>query len=104
MKFEPIPNDPESGLIAQNMADIRDAKWNLTTAGDYGTFALSAFKNDGSNYQEVVAVQCSTRINGTDELETVRLLISPEDAVGLAKVLMHTGVWLLKSQMERGMR
>lgn len=93
MDLRPIPGDASAANVA-SMLDVRDAEWLLTAPGDYETGAVETMKDDGTNWQRLVALEWPTRVNNSDELRTVRLLISPEDAIGLAEVLAHTAVWL----------
>lgn len=89
-----LPDDPD-GEMVMKMFDVRSDDWILTSGGDYQTGACEAMRNDGSGYQQVVALEWPGRRNHSDEKITVRLFISPEDALGLAVVLAHTATWML---------
>lgn len=71
-----------------------DQSWLLGTAGDYEAFAVESMTRDGRNWQRAIALRWPARINKTDERVLLRLIISPEDAEGLAEVLTHTATWL----------
>ena len=88
----PIPEDP-SAAIAQGMIDV-DQSWLLSAPGEYDSFAVEAMTSDGGSYQRTIALRWPARINKTGEAVTLRLLIAPEDALGLADVLIHTATWL----------
>lgn len=92
-QFRPLPGDPD-GVTVEAMFDARNADWILATDGDYQTAAVETMQADGSAHQTCVALEWPGRRNHSDEQVTVRLLISPEDAIGLAQVLAHTGLWL----------
>ena len=93
--FRPIEGDPGAPQVAA-MFDARSQDWIVTAAGDYHTAAVETMRVDGSGYQRVVVLEWPGRRNHSDELVTVRLMISPEDAAGLAKVLAHTAAWMRK--------
>jgi hypothetical protein len=88
----PIPVDP-SAVTVKSMIEI-DQSWLMAAPGDYEAFAVEAMTRSGTNWQRVVALRWPARINKTDEEVTLRLLVAPEDAIGLARVLMHTATWL----------
>ena len=88
----PVPLDPSAHLVAEAISSA--STWLLTDSGDYQTFAVEAFRNDGTGHQVAVALQWPARLNHDDSPATVRLLISPEDAEGLAKTLLSTVRWL----------
>jgi hypothetical protein len=92
--FRPIPGDP-GAVHVEAMFDARAERWILASAGDYQSAAVQAIRADGTMLQNCVALEWPGRINHTDECVTVRLLMSPEDAVELAKVLQHSGLWML---------
>lgn len=52
-------------------------------------------------FEPLVIVQWPGRINKTDEEVTVRMAISPEDAVGLAQVLHHSGRRMMRAEEDR---
>ena len=70
-------------------------EWWLTTEGDYEAAAMEVMRFDGSNWQRVIALTWPARMNHGKEHKTLRMLISPEDAIGLANTLMHTAKWLI---------
>lgn len=92
--IRPLPDDPTGPLIAA-MFDLRGTDWLLSAVGDYQTGAVETMRRDGSGYQRAVALEWPARRNHSDEEVTVRLLMSPEDALGLATVLAHTARFLL---------
>lgn len=92
MTVRPIAIDPAATQV-RSMLSI-DQTWAIAAPGDYATFAVEAMTNDGGNYQRLVALEFPARLNKTDELVTLRLLIAPEDAAGLAETLAHTYAWL----------
>lgn len=94
--FRPLPDDPDGEVIAA-MFDANE-DWLLAAGGSYQTGAAECMKADGSAFQRVVILEWPTRRNHTDEQVMVRLMISPEDAIGLADVLRHTGRWMLANQ------
>lgn len=88
----PIPIDPSREQVME-MIEV-DQSWLMATDGEYSTFAVEMLRNDGSNWQRAIALRWPARINKTDEQVELRLVVSPEDAMGLAKVLLHTATWL----------
>lgn len=97
MDLRPIPDDPSAATV-EAMIDLRNEEWLVSAVGDYQTGAVEAMKNDGTNFQRLVALEWPVRVNNGDEIRTVRLLIAPEDAIGLAEVLAHTAVWLAAAE------
>lgn len=90
--LRPLPGD--SGRVhVQELLDVAQGDWFLADAGDYETAAAEAWRNDGQNFQRVVLITfpCRTR---QGEPRTVRLMLSPDDAVGLALNLAHTATWM----------
>lgn len=91
----PLANDPDRPKIVEAF-DLHDGtEWWLTAGGDYETGAAETMREDGSGWQRVVMVQWPARLNKTTRTTTLRLLISPEDALGLAEVLCHTAGYML---------
>lgn len=88
----PLRVDPSAEMI-KSMIEV-DQSWLVAAAGDYEVFACETIKRDGTNWQRVVAVRWPARINKTDELVQLRLLLHADDAIGLAQSLIHTGTWL----------
>ena len=93
--MRPIPGDPDSEEIVA-MFDLRDEEWWLTAGGEYMSAAGETMQAGGKAWQRVVMLQWPTRLNHGTEEKTIRLLISPEDAIGLGQVLLHTGNWLME--------
>jgi hypothetical protein len=77
------------------MLDTRGDDWIVTAGGDYSAVAVQAAAPAAVVGQELVALQWPGRRNHTDQQVTVRLLMAPEDALGLAQVLAHTARWVL---------
>lgn len=93
-QFRPIDGDPGAEAIA-TFFDATSEEWLLTDEGDYATAAAETFRRDGSGYQPVVILRWPARVNHSTERRVVQLMISPEDAMGLADVLAHTAGWML---------
>ena len=89
----PIPNDPTRELV-QSMLDIEGEVWWLTAEGDYTTSAVETMSHEGADWQRVIALEWPARRNHGKEHRILRMMISPEDALGLAEVLIHTAQWL----------
>jgi hypothetical protein len=94
--IRPIPGDPGAATIV-SMMDLGNQEWWVTAVGDYRTAAVEAMKHDGSDFQRVVAVEWPAKLNNGDTKKVIRLLLAPEDAIGLAESLIHTAAWLLGS-------
>lgn len=92
--WRPLPDDPDRDVVAR-MFDASSPDWVLGAPGDYQAAAAEAWKRDGSGWQQVVVVEWPGRRNHTDEHVRVRLMISPEDALGLADVMRHAASYLL---------
>lgn len=93
MTLQPLPDDPSASEI-ESMLDLRSDEWWLSTAGDYQTAAVEAMKADGTDHQTLIALEWPARRNHGTDHKTIRLLIHPDDAAGLAQVLTHTARWL----------
>lgn len=91
--LRPVPNDPGAAHV-QSMVDLHGQGWVVTAEGDYETAAVEGFKRDGTGYQPLVAVTWAGRVMHSDERVQVKLLVHPDDAEGLARVLSHTVRWL----------
>jgi len=91
--FRPLAGDPDADMVVA-MFDANADDWILTTAGDYQTAAVEAMRSDGTGHQACVILEWPGRRNHTDDEVTVRLMISPDDALGLAEVLTHSARWL----------
>lgn len=94
-RIRPLPDDPGRDEIV-SFFDLGSDEWINTAEGEYATSAGEAMKSNGANFQRVVMLQWPGRVNNSDERRTVRLLMAPEDALGLAEVLAHTAGWMLK--------
>lgn len=92
-QFRPLPEDPSGPMVAA-MFDVRSEEWLMSDAGDYQTAAVEAFREDGSGFNRLIALEWPGRVNHSTERRTIRLLIAPEDAEGLSIVLAHTAAWL----------
>lgn len=92
-EIRPLPEDP-SGPTVEAMFDIRSTEWFVAAGGDYQTAAVETMKADGSAWQRLVALEWPARVNNSDERRTIRLLIDPDDALGLAQVLAQTALWM----------
>jgi len=92
--LRPIEGDP-GAAEAESFMDLGSERWWLTAEGDYATSAGETMRYDGSNWQRVVMLQWPARLNKSDAAAPLRLLMSPEDAIGLAQVLVHTAGWML---------
>lgn len=95
----PLPDDPTRAQVAA-MLDVLDAEWLLLADGDFSSAAVETMKADGTGHQIAIALELPCRVNNTTDLRTVRLLIGPEDAAGLAETLTHTATWLLARAMQ----
>ncbi|MGH9249213.1 MAG: hypothetical protein ACRD0W_06840 [Acidimicrobiales bacterium] len=93
-QFHPIPGDPDAPTVSA-MFDATSDEWILTASGDYHSAAVQAMKHDGTDLQTCVILEWPGRVNHSTEHRTVRLMMSPDDAIGLADVLAHTARWLL---------
>lgn len=93
MELRPLPGDPDEQTV-RAMFDLRGELWHVAAPGGYQSAAVETMKADGSQWQRLVALEWPGRVNNSDELVTVRLLIAPEDAMNLALVLAHTGSYL----------
>lgn len=91
-EIRPIPLDPSREVVESILE--ADQSWLVAAAGDYEAFAVETMRRDGSNWQRLIAIRWPARINKTDEHVQLRLLVDPEDAAGLAQVLIHTATWL----------
>jgi hypothetical protein len=103
-RLRPIKGDP-SGAQVVAMFDLKSEEWWLSRAGDYQTAAGETVSNDGAHWERVIMLEWPARVNhehGPEAERTLRLLIAPEDALGLAEVLAHTAAWLMSlAELER---
>jgi len=95
----PLGDDPGAEHI-RGMIDASQGEWILPSAGDFTAGAVECMKRDGSGHQFAIAVQWPGRVNNSEELRDVRVLIDPRDAVELAKVLLTSARWLLSVHPE----
>lgn len=93
MTLRPLPDDP-SGPSVEAMLDLGSDDWHYTAPGDYQTGAVYAMSADGDQ-GTLVALEIPARRHGQDETTVIRLLVDPEDAIGIAEVLRHTGAFLM---------
>lgn len=95
--LKPLPHDP-SRVQVKSMLDLAEEQdtnpWLFAAEGEYHTYVVEAFKRDGSGRQTLVAIEWPGRIRNTDDRVTVRVLIDPEDALGLFHTLADTLMWL----------
>lgn len=89
----PLPSDPDRGTV-QSILNIDGEEWWLTAPGDHQAMAVEAMRLDGSDWQRVVAFELPVRKNNGTEHKVLRVMMSPGDALGFAKVLTHTARWL----------
>lgn len=97
-ELQPLPYDPAAAEIVE-MFDLGAENWYYSAPGDYQVAAVQAMKNDGTNFQTLLALEWPVRNRNTNEESTLRLLIHPDDAVGLASVLQHTTKWLASARL-----
>ncbi len=91
--LRPISNDPDRELVL-SILNVEGEEWWLTVPGDHQAMAVEAMRFDGSDWQRVVAFELPTRRNNGTEHKVLRVMMSPRDALGFAKVLTHTAQWL----------
>jgi len=91
--LRPVPGDPGAAEV-QSMLDLSGDEWWLGAEGDYSTAAVESMQADGTHFQRLIALEWPVRLNRGTERKRIRLLIAPEDALGLAEVLTHTAMWL----------
>lgn len=91
--LRPLPFDP-AAVMVQELLDVADGDWFLAADGELATAAAEGWRNDGQGLQRFVLITVPARRNHQPEPTTVRLAISPEDAVGLAIDLVHTAAWM----------
>lgn len=90
--FRPISYDPSAEMIYQVFDPTE--RWVCGAEGEYKTALAETFQEDGSDAGIVVLIEIPGRYNKTEEPVQVRLMISPEDAEGLAKNILHSCEWL----------
>jgi hypothetical protein len=98
--WRPLEDDAGKDIIGK-VFDIRSEDWLLTDGGGYQTAAAETWQKDGGVWQEVVILEWPARKNHSEEKVMVRLMISPEDAMGLAEVLESTATWLMRRRYGR---
>lgn len=101
-EFRPIPGDTSREQVGAFIDASAAREWILTASGEYTTAAVEAFTKDGANHQRLVLLEWPGRWNHTDDPVTVRLAISPEDALGLVEVLFHTARWMIAAEQIEG--
>lgn len=89
----PVPIDPDRELVV-SILNIDGEEWWLTEPGDHQAMAVEAMRLDGADWQRVVAFELPVRKNNGTDHKVLRVMMSPEDALGFAKVLTHTARWL----------
>lgn len=94
-QFKPLDGDNDASTIVE-MFDVRADNWILTASGDYRTAAGETFQEDGSMPQKVVILEWPGRYNHSTETVTVRLMMGPGDALGLADNLAQSAQWLIE--------
>lgn len=91
--FRPIPTDPTAAQVAA-MFDARSEAWLLTTSGDCQCAAVETMREDGTDWQRMIAVEWPVRLNHDRTPSMLRLLVHPDDAVQFAATLLRTARWL----------
>lgn len=91
--FEPFEFDNSAGEIAAAI-DARAGNWWLTDVGDYHAAAALAADADGTNQRPIIVLEWPARLNHSEQRETIRMLIDPEDAFAISGLLMHSVRWL----------
>lgn len=99
-ELRPLPGD-SSRLEAVGMIQTGD-DWVLLAPGEFMTAAVESMKNDGTGWQRLVALTLPGRYNHTDTMVTVRLLMRPEDALGIVQAVAHTAMWLQADELLGG--
>lgn len=99
--MRPLENDPTKEIV-RDAFDMNNAEWWLTDEGEYQTAAAEMMKFDGTNFSRVVILEWPARLNKSKETKTLRLAMSPQDALGLAQVMAYTAMWMLENEQEAG--
>ena len=86
--MHPLPGDPDAPLITE-VIQATDS-WVISAAGDIITFAAAARNHALGVTRPVVLLKVPGRINKTDEHTTIRMALSPEDAIQLADMLRQS--------------
>lgn len=77
-------------------------EWIITVdGGTYSSFAAETMLRDGSNFQRVIAIEWKGQTNKTHEPATARVMMRPEDALGLAETIARTARWLIADERRR---
>lgn len=92
-ELRPFGDDTAAAEVI-SILELDSEDWEYTEAGDYQSACIQAFANDGSNCQTLVALTWPVRNRTTGKTSTLRLLISPADAIGMAEILTHSVRWL----------
>lgn len=94
--LRPIPGDAAAGHVEVALSDFGD-DWLLLTSGDVSSFAVEAFKEDGSAYQRLVCVEVPVRHNHQADDHQLRLAVSPDDAMQLAAFLVQSAQFAMQA-------
>lgn len=97
--IRPLDNDPDREQI-RDAFDMNSDEWWLTNEGEYQSGAAEMMKFDGSNFQRVVILEWPARLNKSKETKVLRLAMSPEDALNLAKAMAYSALWLMENEQE----
>lgn len=89
----PVHGDTKGFLVGQRLVSLAGKAWFASDGGDYQTYAVEARNKATGTWDLLVALEWPGRVIGTEDRSTVRMLIHPEDAAGLAEVLAHTARW-----------
>lgn len=82
-------------LVRSQRRSMRGAgNWWLTDVGDYHAAAALAADADGTNQRPIIVLEWPARLNHSEQRETIRMLIDPEDAFAISGLLMHSVRWL----------
>jgi len=92
-EIRPLSDDASADIIKE-MFDLDSEDWHYSDEGDYESACVEAMNRQGGNFQTLVALEWPMENRKTKEKKKLRLLISPDDAEGLAKVLLHNVAWL----------
>lgn len=99
--IRPVPGDNSEATVVK-FIDLADGEWLLASDGKYQTYAVETMLRDGSNWQRALVLEYPVRVNKTNDYRTIRLIISPEDALGLSDVMAHTSTWLIAAALIEG--
>lgn len=88
----PHPLDSAADQVGEYLP--LDETWAVTAPGDYHAGAVLAIHKATGNSRALVAITIPARLNHTDELVTIRLLIDPEDVTGIAEAISGAARWI----------